>query len=338
MAALRPFYQLAVLCMSLTAAVAVSVACGPSLEIAPTYPDVEHFSLPETVLPEGVDASEPPEDVLMPGDTVDLRIVSANITVSRGLIIGNDGTIPVDQAGQVRIAGSSLAEARELLQNELRRYDRFATPRLTLAEAGGRRVTMIGSVTKPGVYTASPGLRVADAIALANGLTVVSYNGEQQSDADIHAGRLIRAGETMPVSLALALQGHPRHNVHVYPGDMIWIPSMSNKRISVLGEVERAKSLRYQNGMRLTEALAIAGGTTIDADEADVRVVRGPLSEPRVYTASLSDVINGRASDVMLAPGDVVFVTEHWFATVTDVMRRLSPLIAVLAVGVALSN
>jgi polysaccharide export outer membrane protein len=108
--------------------------------------------------------------------------------------------------------------------------------------------------------------------------------------------------------------------------------------VSVLGEVRHAASVRFRPGFRLTDALALAGGTSKDADEADVRIIRGPLSGPRVYRASLEDIVDGRSPDVELAPGDVVFVTEHWFASTTDVLRRLSPLIAAMAVAAALSR
>jgi polysaccharide export outer membrane protein len=82
----------------------------------------------------------------------------------------------------------------------------------------------------------------------------------------------------------------------------------------------------------------MAGGTSEFADEADVRIVRGPLSQPRVYRANYKDLFRGKATDVLLAPGDVVFVTEHWFGSVTHVVQRLTPFIAATALTVAVSK
>jgi polysaccharide export outer membrane protein len=95
----------------------------------------------------------------------------------------------------------------------------------------------------------------------------------------------------------------------------------------------------------LTEALARAGGIdTKRGDRKDVRIVRGPLREPRVYTANLKDLTGGEATDVELAPGDIVWVTKSWYASTADVLDALSPVLslansfAILAVAGALAR
>jgi polysaccharide export outer membrane protein len=90
--------------------------------------------------------------------------------------------------------------------------------------------------------------------------------------------------------------------------------------------------------MRLTEVLAAAGGSTQDADNADVRVIRGSLASPRVYRASLKALVAGQGGDVELAAGDVVFVTEHWFATTTNLINRLVPALGASALGVSVAG
>ena len=69
-------------------------------------------------------------------------------------------------------------------------------------------------------------------------------------------------------------------------------------RITVLGSVNTPRSVPFRAGMRLTEALAKSGGANPDADQGDVRIVRGSLSRPRVYTTSLRDLMGGRGTDV----------------------------------------
>ena len=56
--------------------------------------------------------------------------------------------------------------------------------------------------------------------------------------------------------------------------------------------------------------------------------MRGPLREPQVYTASVKDLTGGKATDVELAPGDIVYVTKAWYASTADVLNALSPIIA----------
>ena len=60
----------------------------------------------------------------------------------------------------------------------------------------------------------------------------------------------------------------------------------------------------------------------------DIRIIRGPLREPRVYTANLKALTSGKATDVVLAPGDIIYVTKSWYASTADVLNALSPIIA----------
>lgn len=111
----------------------------------------------------------------------------------------------------------------------------------------------------------------------------------------------------------------------------VWVNTEGRLHIPLGGDVRTARNVPFHEGLRLTEALAAAGGPTRTADTADVRIIRGPLSRAKVYRANLDDLIDGNTTDVVFAPGDVVFVSEHWFATATDILNRLTPLIAAAA-------
>ena len=89
--------------------------------------------------------------------------------------------------------------------------------------------------------------------------------------------------------------------------------------------------------MRITEALAIAGGISRDGDDADVRVIRGSLARPRVYAVSFDDIVDGDSHNVALAPGDIIFVSEHWISSVGEVIDRLGPVLT-LGTTVALTT
>jgi polysaccharide export outer membrane protein len=195
---------------------------------------------------------------------------------------------------------------------------------------------VIGAVARPGVYEIRPNARVSEGIALAGGPRTFDAEGESHELADLAGARVIRGGAALPISLGRALEGDPRHDVRLRAGDLLCVPPARGLRVVVLGEVRSPRVLPFRRGLRLTEALALSGGTTKDADGADVRVVRGPLSAPRVYRADLDALIAGDRGDVELAPGDIVFVTEHWFATTTDVINRLTPALTAGALTAAL--
>jgi polysaccharide export outer membrane protein len=265
---------------------------------------------------------------LLPGDVVRLRILSADPLDLADLVVDASGRLHVPSGGDVVVGGAGLGEAEERIRKALEPSDRFARVILSVSSPAGHRAAVIGQVTKPGAYELAPGARVAELIALAGGLRTLDAEGETYEVGDLEDARVVRAGAALPVRVDLALDGDPRHNVRVASGDIVYVPAARGRRVAVLGQVKTPRVVPFRRGLRLTEALAMAGGSTQDADNADVRVVRGPLSHPRVYRADLKALVAGTGGDVELAPGDVVFVTEHWFATATNVVNRLVPSLA----------
>jgi protein involved in polysaccharide export with SLBB domain len=81
--------------------------------------------------------------------------------------------------------------------------------------------------------------------------------------------------------------------------------------------------------LRLSQVLAMAGGVTVGADKGDIRVIRGTLEKPRVYQASLADFVDGEVHDVLMQPGDIIFVADHPIEDFNEVMGVISPVLAV---------
>jgi polysaccharide biosynthesis/export protein len=308
---------------------AMCLGCGPTLPHVPTFPAAEDgFHAVPIEIPPGLTMDLPPALVVLPGDTLRLQILSAENNQSTELWVDATGRVHVPFGGDVDVAGLSLNDAEERVELAVRHYDKYARVALTMLSFDGHKASVHGAVDKPDRYEARPGTRLADIVHKAGGIRVSQANGDLSDAADLEAARLIRAGKTVPVSVKLALFGEPLHNIYVHPGDIIFVPWATSRQIPVLGDVRTARNVPFRNGLRLTEALAAAGGPTRTADTADIRIVRGPLSKAKVYRANLDDVISGARTDVVLAPGDVIYVSEHWFATTTDVISRLTPLVA----------
>jgi polysaccharide export outer membrane protein len=304
-------------------------ACRSHLTPVPTRPSEDPGFIIEAVTePTGMKTDPPGSFRLQPGDVLALRTISpAPLEVPR-LSVDDAGLLHAPLAGSVPVANASLLEAEARLQERLRRYDHFGIVSLTLVEPTGHRASVLGAIEKPGTYILGGLTRVSDLLAMAGGVKWADGDAEVMELADLEAARLLRAGEPLPISIPRALTGDPRHNVPVEPRDVLFVPALQGAAVRVLGEVKGPRLVPWRQGLRLSEALALARGLTLDADAADVRVIRGPLSAPRIYRASLTDLLQGQATDVELARGDIVFVTKHWFASATEVLQRLIPLMA----------
>ena len=319
-------------------AFALWLTASCALPYPPVVPSEDpNFSDPQEVEQPGV-SEDPAEPMrILPGDT--LRIVNHSVQTSTtdGLVVDELGMVRIPLAGDVLVGGMTLSEASERVQQAMRRFDRVATVDVFLAKTGGHQATVLGAVTRPGRFPVEPGMRLADLVAAAHGILRLTEEGEAVQLGDIGAARLVRGRRTLPVSLDLAMSGDPRHNVRVRAGDHLYVPPNRGDRVIVLGNVGDPLVMVHRRGMRLTEALARAGGVTIDGDRGDVRVIRGDLRAPQIFQASLDDIADGDAPDVMLARGDVIYVATHWIATVGEVIDRLiGDLIATgVTVGIA---
>ncbi len=293
--------------------------CSPSLPRTPTTPSAEFLEADLTQ--PGVDDDPPLGLQVYPGDTVTLRVQSAEVENLEGLVVDERGVVHIPLAGDVSIAGIPIGEAETRVEQSVQRFDRAARVSILISEGNGHLASVVGGVGSPGRYPVIPGMRLADLLAAAGGISV---SEEGVADGDLARARLSRGAEIVPVSLLRALSGDPRHNVRVRPGDTLFVPITPGRVVTVLGQVGGPAVMRYWEGMRLTQALALAGGVTRDGNWGDVRVMRGDAERPQVYSTAVSAVVDGDAHDVVLAPGDIVYVASAGHADLRDVMNSVA--------------
>lgn len=308
---------------------AVSACAANRYPGAPTLPsDDPAFAAPEEVVMPGLENDPAKALKLMPGDVVELTTVSAQTTKYPGLIVDALGHLHVPLAGDVAVGDKTLTEAEAAIEKGLRRYDRFARANVIITRPEGHTATVLGAVSNPGSVAVLPGMRVADLLAKAGGPLTAATTQAVSLLGNLDLARLVRDGETVPVSISMAIEGNPKHNVRVYSGDQLYVPPGTEMLIMVIGQVRAPQPVGYRRGMRLTEVIARVGGITDRGDNNDVRIIRGPLMEPRMYTATIKDLANGEATDVVMAPGDIVYVTKTWYAKTSDVLNAMAPLIS----------
>lgn len=310
----------------------VAAGCGSSLPRLPTVPSAEHgFAQAPAAELTGLDQDPPLALTLMPGDVVNLQMISGTDSAVLGLTVDERGVLHVPLAGDVDVSGLALTVAEARIEQALRPFDQTVRVTIIVASPNGQRATVLGAVATPGRYTVVPGMRLADLLASAGGTERGEEGGVAVPVADLAGARLVRNGQVVPVSLVRAITGDPRHNVRVRPGDHLYVPPELEGLVSVLGEVHAARVMPYRPGLRLTLALAFAGGTTRDADRGEIIVVRGDHAAPSVYVARLDELLDGEGADPLLAPGDVVYVGASGLSKLRDVMAAIAPAVSVAA-------
>lgn len=312
------------------------VACGGH-PLAPAYPesDAEFEQAPVAARP-GLKVDPPPPLTLRPGDTIAIQIVSTETQALEGLVVDAVGNVHIPLAGDVNVGGVGLTEAEARLKAALQRHDRLVHVSAQMTGRAGQRATVLGAVNTQGPVELIPGARLTDVIAAAGGPASTTTGPNPVSVASLADAVLMRGGKVVPVDMALALKGDALHNVYVHPGDHIYIPPSVGANISMLGQLGTPQVFPYREGLRLTEALALAGGVTVGADKGDIRVIRGTLQQPSVYRASLAALVDGETHDVLLRPGDIIFVTDHPLEDFNEVIGAIAPVLTLGTSSVAL--
>lgn len=318
--------------------VSVPMACG--YPRAPAYPTAtakdEGFETKTLDLP-GLPNDAPPPFALQPGDTISVELVSTEVREVPDVMLDATGAVHLPPVGDVWLKGASLSEAEAMIAKGMQQYDRLAQVRIRLAGRGGQRATVLGAVVRQGPVELQPAARITDVIAAAEGPLTAQTGPNPVPVADLAGAVVMRGDKKLPIDMALALRGDPKHNVYVRPGDHIYLPPSTGSHITVLGQVGAPQLFAYRPGLRLTQALALASGVTVGADKDDIRVIRGTLAQPKVYRASLRDVVDGESHDVLLQPGDIIFVTDHAIEDIAEVLTVISPALSLGLSSVALA-
>ena len=169
----------------------------------------------------------------------------------------------------------------------------------TLVVSAQFLVSVLGEVRMSGRYPVEQGDRVADAIATARGLTEL---------ADAAHGTLLREdGRTLALDLEAVISGGATEdNLLLEPGDVILVPTLE-QRVTVVGAVNRPGKYDFEEGDRISDALARAGGALEDANLRPATLIRRDGSSAPIDLAAI--VQSGdQQQNLPLADGDTLIV------------------------------
>ncbi len=94
--------------------------------------------------------------------------------------------------------------------------------------------------------------------------------------------------------------------------------------ITVFGEVRTPNTFPLTKETRVAEAIGLVHGETMMAQTSKIRVVRSGGGENVVYLVNLNDIRRGDLStNLVLLPGDIVYVPPHIFARIGYAMNAL---------------
>lgn len=214
--------------------------------------------------------------------------------------ISSTGDIYCALIGPTRVAGLTTEEAAQLIQKRLSVFLKDPYVSLFVTEYASQGASLLGEVSKPGVYPVMGDQHLFDLISASGGLSEKAG----QSMTVTH-----RSDPDKPVTLPLSrnLSDHPESNIQVFPGDTIVVRKADI--VYVVGDVSRPSGvLMNANGITVLEAVALAGGTTRTAKLNSTRILhKGPTGMIET-TVQLKKILRAQAPDLELQANDILVV------------------------------
>jgi len=259
---------------------------------------------------------------LGPGDQLDLEVMGDPATRST-VMVGPDGKIYYYLLPGLEVWGLTLPELRERIATELKQFVREKpVVTATLRVAASQRVWVLGRVSSPGIYTLAGPTTLLDAVAQAGGLSAASPYaafaaslgvpippGGPSEAADLSRSFIIRQGRVLPVDFKQFLRdGDLAQNIYLQSDDFIFLPSVRTPQVHILGAVNQPHSERMAGSLTVIQAIALAAGTERDACLSDVAILRGSIAHPQIAIVPVDEILRGKAPDVRLEPGDILYV------------------------------
>jgi len=297
------------------------------IELADVSPVVTSEQV--TVAGEPLSAFPPSDYLVGPGDILSVTIYGLQSLSSegrpelpsavKGSRVDSAGTIQMPLVGSLQVAGLSLQQIRDRLQDSFRKYLKAPSVVVEMIEFKSHPLYLLGQFKKPGTHYMDRPINLLQGVSLGDGLDV---------SANLRSARLLRGNKIVPVDIySLLHDGDQRQNVWLYPGDTVYVPDNNLQTVFVFGAVKNPGPLGMKNGqLSLHQAVAAAGGLGDISYDRNIRIIRS-LTPTRgeLIVVDLDKILAGEAKPFPLADGDIVYVPKSRIGDWNQAINELLP-------------
>ena len=250
------------------------------------------------------------------GDVLDIRILNRPNLSREAVRVEGSGMIRMPLI-DTEIQAACRTEG-ELAKEITTRYTKFyRNPQVDvfIKEYHSKQVAIIGAVNEQSRFELQRRIRLLELLTYAKGpspkagqtinivhspQSLVCQKGEPEASEATTAFSSYKLSDT--------LQGDPRANPFIEPGDIITLPEAN--QIYVVGNVFTPLTIPLREPITLSRAVAMAGGVKQDSKKNKVRIVR---QDPGTATSKeilvdLTAIEKKQAPDIALMANDIIDV------------------------------
>jgi polysaccharide export outer membrane protein len=261
-------------------------------------------------------AQQPAEDRyrIGPADVLDIRIYNRPHLSRENVRVEGNGMIrmPLIET-EIQAACQTEGELAKEISTRYAKYYKNLQVDVFIKEYHSRQVAVIGAVNDQSRFELQRRVRLLELLTYAKGpspragqtVNVVHSTAsspcKQEDETDT-------SSLFSSYKLSDVLQGDPKSNPYLEPGDIVTIPEAD--QVYVVGNVFMPLTISLREPITLTRAIAMAGGLKQDTRKDKIRILR---QEPgttirKEITVDLYAIEKKRSEDLALAPNDIIDV------------------------------
>ncbi|PYX50838.1 MAG: polysaccharide export protein [Acidobacteria bacterium] len=237
---------------------------------------------------------------LGPGDLIEVSVYNVPELATK-VRVSNSGDVYLPLIDYVHVDGLTQEEAQTLIAKRLEDGGFVRGPHVTIFvdDAASQGVTVLGEITKPGIYPEVADHKLYELISQAGGFT----SSASRKIAIIRRNQAEPIRIELPRNLGDDLSG----NIEINPGDTITVPRAPI--IYVVGDVGRPSGLLVDNGsLTVLQALALAGGTNRTAKLGAARIIHKTPSGMVETKLQIKKMLEAKSPDITLQADDILFI------------------------------
>lgn len=274
-----------------------------------------------------------------PGDVIDVSVSKQPVLSRANIKVSNEGMIQLPMLDEdIPALCMTEKELSTLVAEKYKKYLLSPNVIVSVTQYNSTPVSLIGSVFVPTRFQLQRPTRLMEVLLLGNGpnaqagptVQVIRLN-TNNCYQNVTATDSPKE-ELLTFNLKDTLEGKEQANPFVQPGDVIRVGEAEIVKIGqayIIGNINTARTIDLKDPVTLTQAIAMAGGTSSGAQLDKILITRRAINslDKTEILVNLKEIKKRKEGDIFLQANDIIEVpgpnaTKKFFG---DLIRSVIP-------------